>query len=42
MLRPQEAWSCELVSIPELELEVNKGCWLRTIVKNDKKNISNI
>jgi hypothetical protein len=42
MLRPQEAWSCELVSKPELELEVNKDYWLRTIVKNDKTNISDI
>jgi hypothetical protein len=42
MLRPKKTWSCELVSEPELELEINKGCWLRTIVKNDKMNISDI
>jgi hypothetical protein len=42
MLRPQETWFCELVSKPELELEINKNCWLRTIVKNDKTNISDI
>jgi hypothetical protein len=40
MLRPQKNWSYELVSKPELELEVNKDCW--TIVKNDKTNISDI
>jgi hypothetical protein len=42
MLRPQEAWSCELVSKPELELEVNKSCWLRSVVKNNKTNVSDI
>jgi hypothetical protein len=42
MLKPQKAWSCELVSKPELELEINKGCWLRTVAKNDKTNISDI
>jgi hypothetical protein len=42
MLRSQEAWSCEVVSKPELGLEINEGCWLRTIVKNDKTNISDI
>jgi hypothetical protein len=42
MLKPQEAWFCELVEKPELQLEINKGCWLRTIVKNDKTNISDI
>jgi hypothetical protein len=36
MLCPQEAWSCEITDKPELKLEFNKGCWLRTIVKNDK------
>jgi hypothetical protein len=42
MLKPQETWSCELVSKPELQLEINKGCWLRIIVKNEKMNISDI
>jgi hypothetical protein len=42
MLRPQEAWSCEVVDKPELQLEINKSCWLRTIFKNDKTNISDI
>jgi hypothetical protein len=30
------------VDKPELGLQINKGCWLRTIVKNDKTNISDI
>jgi hypothetical protein len=42
MLRPQEAWSCELTDKPELRLEFNKGCWLRTVVKNNKTGISDI
>ncbi|MDR3150703.1 MAG: hypothetical protein LBU14_03725 [Candidatus Peribacteria bacterium] len=42
MLRPQKAWSCELISKPELEFEINKRCWLRTVVKNDKINILDI
>jgi hypothetical protein len=27
---------------PELQLKINTGCCLRTIVKNDKTNISDI
>jgi hypothetical protein len=26
ILRPEEAYFCELLSKPELELEINKGC----------------
>jgi hypothetical protein len=40
MLGPQDAWSCEITDKPELKVEFNKGCWLRTIVKNDKTSIS--
>jgi hypothetical protein len=32
---------CEVVTKPELQLGINKGCWLRTIVKNDKTEINN-
>jgi hypothetical protein len=42
MLRPQEAWPCEITDKPELKLDFNKGCWLRMIVKNDKTSISDI
>jgi hypothetical protein len=42
MLCPQEAWSCEITEKPELKLEFNKGCWLRTIVKNEKTIISDV
>jgi hypothetical protein len=42
MLCPQEAWSCEITDKPELKLEFNKGCWLRTIVKNDKTSVSDV
>jgi hypothetical protein len=42
MLRPQEVWSCEVVDKPELQLKINTGCWLRTIVKNNKTSISDI
>jgi hypothetical protein len=42
MLGPQEAWSCEESVKQELKLEFNKGCWLRTIVKNNKTSISDI
>jgi hypothetical protein len=42
MLQPQEAWTCEVVDKPELGLKFNEGCWLRTTVKNNKTNISNI
>jgi hypothetical protein len=42
MLHPQEAWSCEIVDKPELGLDFNKGCWLRTIVKNNKTSMSDV
>jgi hypothetical protein len=42
MLHSQEAWSCEITDKQELKLDFNKGCWLRTIVKNDKTSISDI
>jgi hypothetical protein len=42
MLRPQEAWSCETTDKSELQLEFNKGLWLRTIVKNNKTSMSDI
>jgi hypothetical protein len=42
MLRLQEVWSCEVIDKPELQLKINSGCWLRTIVKNIKTSISYI
>jgi hypothetical protein len=42
MLRPIEAWSSELIQKPELKININKGCWLRTITKNNKESYSDI
>jgi hypothetical protein len=42
MLQPQEAWSCEITDKSELGVDFNKGCWLRTIVKNNKTSMSDI
>jgi hypothetical protein len=39
MLQPQKMWSCEITDKSELGLEINKGCWLKTIVKNNKTSI---
>jgi hypothetical protein len=38
MLRPIEAWSSELIQKPELKISNNKGCWLRSITKNNKES----
>jgi hypothetical protein len=42
MLRPFEVLSSILVQKPELKIDFNKGCWLRTITKNNKESYSNI
>jgi hypothetical protein len=42
MLRPIEAWSSTIVQKPELKIHFNKGCWLRTITKNNKESYSDI
>jgi hypothetical protein len=42
MLRPIEAWSSTIVQKPELKIQFNKGCWLRTITKNNKESFSDI
>jgi hypothetical protein len=34
--------SCELTEKSELGVDFNKGCWLRTIVKNNKTSMSDI
>jgi hypothetical protein len=42
LLKPIEAWSSELIQKPELKINTNKGCWLRTITKNNKESYSDI
>jgi hypothetical protein len=42
MLRPIKTWSSELIQKPELKINKNKGCWLRIIIKNNKKSFLDI
>jgi hypothetical protein len=42
MLRFIEAWSSELTQKPKLKININKGCWLRTIIKNNKESFLDI
>jgi superfamily II DNA helicase RecQ len=42
MLRPIEAWKSKLIEKPELELDINKGCWLRILTKNNKESFSDV
>jgi hypothetical protein len=42
MLGPIEVWSSTIVQKPELKIHFNKGCWLRTITKNNKESYSDI
>jgi hypothetical protein len=42
MLRPTETWSSTLIQKPKLNIQFKKGCWLRTITKNNKESYSDI
>jgi hypothetical protein len=42
MLRPIEAWFNELIQKPKLKINKNKGCWIKTITKNNKEKHSDI
>jgi hypothetical protein len=42
MLRLIETWSNELIQKPELKTNAKKGCWLKTITKNNKESYSDI
>jgi hypothetical protein len=42
MLKLIETWSSELIKKPELKISNNKGCRLRTVIKDNKESYSDI